>query len=741
MTKGEHRGRRSLVGSLWMIGSVLSLAGGVCAVFLLPAVVSTFEQGSSPWYPILLATFGLPLLVLGGDLTRAIGTAATAVLVAGTNYEMPTGDRDYVLYLRSFFVDRDLRRHDPLRGAHFLTAITRPFGYRDPTDLLATWERRLNRLFGRFGPVVAVGKPGEPLPPLGARRFYLEPDGGAWQPEVSELIRRARLVIIVAAIGEHAGSGEGTLWEYAEAVRLLPPSRVVLVAFGRRDEYERFRTRATEYFAERAGDGIPPPPELPGWPEHLRPRLLRSAYPFHGIVRFDAGWAAEFRHFDATAERGLTPHMRWRKTVRRQITPWLNECERVLPGMAIHASSQRAHWQLKVVTAAFFATVGVLVAWQWPDLLLSQQVAVLVILAAMLSSTSRLAVMPHVANREQVVVRPHVENARTSPGLAARHVTELVLRWPGRFGLGILTARWYQDQTGSFVEAPRRRFRRGRTVRRVLSPFETLERLPGGAVLRGRTLVMVHAHMTLHDFTTRSLFRFAFLAGSVLGLAAVIALAPMSGPKLFAVAVGLVTTSWFSILAANDYRQVSRLLLRPDVPKDLAREPSALYLRPHPDDDSPPPSVELRLNTVVSDTKLLRIGYLPRASEVPPAGLPRLPLASDDWQATLTAALPQCELVVIPATGTSPGTIWQLAAATRLVSPSRLVLLLVPGRSADYERFRTAAAEVFAACGVTLPDWPSCPGEEPLQSCVIRFADDWSPSVERDLPTAPTLDG
>ncbi|MEJ8653583.1 hypothetical protein WKI65_37450 [Streptomyces sp. MS1.AVA.3] len=73
----------------------------------------------------------------------------------------------------------------------------------------------------RFGRVVAVGQPGERLPLPGADRFYLPLDD--WQPVVSDLIGRARLVILIA------GTGPGTLWELTEAARLLRPEQLLLL--------------------------------------------------------------------------------------------------------------------------------------------------------------------------------------------------------------------------------------------------------------------------------------------------------------------------------------------------------------------------------------------------------------------------------------------------------------------------------------------------------------------------------
>ena len=85
-----------------------------------------------------------------------------------------------------------------------------------------TIEQELTRVLSRVGPVVAIGRPGDSLPELGAARLYARDD--EWRAKVSELMLRARLVVI------RAGPTPGLQWEIEEASRLLPPERVVLVS-------------------------------------------------------------------------------------------------------------------------------------------------------------------------------------------------------------------------------------------------------------------------------------------------------------------------------------------------------------------------------------------------------------------------------------------------------------------------------------------------------------------------------
>jgi hypothetical protein len=104
-----------------------------------------------------------------------------------------------VLYLRSFDDDRTAAR---LRGQQ-------------------TEEESLASVLGQIGPFIAVGRPGEPLPEVGATRMYLA--DAEWQGKVESLLQTARLVVI--RTGRTASLG----WEVSRAARLLTPERLLLV--------------------------------------------------------------------------------------------------------------------------------------------------------------------------------------------------------------------------------------------------------------------------------------------------------------------------------------------------------------------------------------------------------------------------------------------------------------------------------------------------------------------------------
>ena len=97
-----------------------------------------------------------------------------------------------------------------------------------PTD---TEEEQLVGVLSEIDPVVAVGRPGERLPELGATREYIGED---WQQYVIQLMGRARLVVV------RAGATPGVTWELSEAGTRVSPDRLVLLVPFDRKRYDRF---------------------------------------------------------------------------------------------------------------------------------------------------------------------------------------------------------------------------------------------------------------------------------------------------------------------------------------------------------------------------------------------------------------------------------------------------------------------------------------------------------------------
>jgi TM2 domain-containing membrane protein YozV len=194
----------------------------------------------------LLANALLPLLVLGVLLDNdAVGAARldeTATVIAAVvgyglalalwrvwrrtqRYEAPTAmeamaadPRPPVLYLRSFRDDG----HAPVADVR-IPILRRLYSALQ----LTTPEQHCADELEALGPVIAIGKPGEPLPELGAARLYVGHD--VWQQEVLRLMRSAVLVVV------RVGASPGVLWEIEQALSVLPRERLVLARFGGSD--------------------------------------------------------------------------------------------------------------------------------------------------------------------------------------------------------------------------------------------------------------------------------------------------------------------------------------------------------------------------------------------------------------------------------------------------------------------------------------------------------------------------
>jgi hypothetical protein len=128
-----------------------------------------------------------------------------------------------VLYLRSFRDDANTAR-----------TLLQPQGMLLPS--FATQEEQISMVMHPIGPLLAIGRPGERLPELGASRLYVRDE--VWQETIEHLMRRARLVVL------YAGDTEGFWWEVHRAVRLLRPEQLVFLILYNAAHYAQFRQRA-----------------------------------------------------------------------------------------------------------------------------------------------------------------------------------------------------------------------------------------------------------------------------------------------------------------------------------------------------------------------------------------------------------------------------------------------------------------------------------------------------------------
>jgi hypothetical protein len=113
-----------------------------------------------------------------------------------------------VIYLRSFQTDKDFScRHRILRSLFSVQ----------------TEEEQLAEVLREIGPVIAIGRPGEVLPSLGANRTYIE--DANWQDQVLAWFARAALVVVHIP----PEPTEGIAWEIDRSLSDVAPERLVFL--------------------------------------------------------------------------------------------------------------------------------------------------------------------------------------------------------------------------------------------------------------------------------------------------------------------------------------------------------------------------------------------------------------------------------------------------------------------------------------------------------------------------------
>lgn len=250
---------------LWPVAWLLCLAG---LTLSLDGMRVVMDDEQDAWWSLYLAFL---VMVLGGWIfTQGRRILLVARRLRARVIPSPTmlEAGSYVLYLRPFDDDRQrTAMHEyPLPG---IVGATTGF-------LLSrrSAEEHIADVLRPVGPMVAVGAPGERLPHVGAFRLYLpeEPEN-AWQEPVRELMLRSRLTVLTL------GTSEGTMWELVQALRLLPPQRLVLfVPPMGKDDYEHIRKGI-----EAAPGPTPPTSRLPEFPDRLAPY---SREPVAGVIVF-----------------------------------------------------------------------------------------------------------------------------------------------------------------------------------------------------------------------------------------------------------------------------------------------------------------------------------------------------------------------------------------------------------------------------------------------------------------------
>jgi hypothetical protein len=247
----------------------------------------TLARASPPQLVLLLSVIGL--LLIGPFIFLLKKRYMQAKAESAVQELERSGQRRPILYLRAFEHDRYANKAPLL---NYVLTVSLP-----------TAEQRVVNVLRRYGPVIAIGRPKERLPELGAARFYV--DDAHWQAKVADVARVSQLVVWMT------GTSPGLKWEIAHLIEKYPPQQIILWAHpwlypGDAEE----REQQWQQFRETMGSAFPRP-----LPDKLgSTRFIHFDAQFNPIAVTQEGG----RSADQTAlarllaDKGATPAPRWR---------------------------------------------------------------------------------------------------------------------------------------------------------------------------------------------------------------------------------------------------------------------------------------------------------------------------------------------------------------------------------------------------------------------------------------------
>jgi hypothetical protein len=221
----------------------------------------------------VMAIIGLLAVYFLGQLLDRRGERYQALSAADA---MSQDSRPPVLYFRSFFDEPRTRRIRTRVGS----SVNYSYGRSE--------EEYLRPEILKVGPFVAVGRPGDPLPHLGANRLYV--DDADWQAAVLRLMDGAAGAVI------RVGPGEGLSWEIQQAVLRFPPERLVFVVPRDPHQYSWFKAQIDPYLPRP----LPWHPDVEARNWFDRARQIR--FQLLGFLYFASDWSGYFELFSFPQE-------------------------------------------------------------------------------------------------------------------------------------------------------------------------------------------------------------------------------------------------------------------------------------------------------------------------------------------------------------------------------------------------------------------------------------------------------
>ncbi len=215
---------------MWVVGLVLY----PCAI-LLPITVLVLTSGAEGYWRF-------PLLAVSIGAAFRLWSYARRLQSSGALDTVQSDARPPILLLRGFLDDFRVV------GGGATWIFTFGMGGRP-----LQFEEVICGMFARRGPVVAIGRPGELVPPLGAARFWVDDDH--WQSAVINLLEQCQLVVmIMGAPRKHAG----LTWEISTLFSLDTLEKVILVMppvdeGEAKDRWEQYRSLSQGRLPEYCG--------------------------------------------------------------------------------------------------------------------------------------------------------------------------------------------------------------------------------------------------------------------------------------------------------------------------------------------------------------------------------------------------------------------------------------------------------------------------------------------------------
>ena len=191
----------------------IAIAGatGAIAVGFFSTLLLYFRMGERS--PITL-----PLMaMIFGYFATASAKFAFRCLSSGALGELKVDTRPSIVLLRSFDADKVKIRRQAFSKApiKYLTSPGTP-----------TLEELVSRALEPFGPIVAIGRPGEAIPPLGFSRLWVPDD--KWKEVVDECAHDCQLVVMI--MSPIRDDDQGLAWELARLAQSDRPEQIVILA-------------------------------------------------------------------------------------------------------------------------------------------------------------------------------------------------------------------------------------------------------------------------------------------------------------------------------------------------------------------------------------------------------------------------------------------------------------------------------------------------------------------------------